>query len=226
MSRSCLHFTLSYPPRLTRAKLAEVEALQGNHERKLSDLQSNLNRVRSTEVLLSNEQKVLHSSIKSQEEKCNDIVAGLQLPYPREPNEEQRAEMHCLKSSISQAKAEINSISNSCYRLAERKGALMESIDSMKSRDFVEKKEHTRSELLADCAGGPPMVLGRALDICSNLGDSPNPSTNLKDIITRSELELQRNALPPSRSIADKIRVDRRILDRASLQKDYIASMI
>ena len=206
--------------------MAEVEALQGNQERKLSDLESNLNRVRSTEALLRNKQKVLHSSIKSHEHKINSIVDGLQLPYPREPNEEQKVEIHCLKSSISQAKSEINSISNSCCRLAEREGALIESIALMESSNFAEKKKHTRSELLADCTGGPPMVLGRRLSICTNIGDSPNPSATLEDIITRSEIELQRILLPPSNLIDIERRENRRIRDRARQQEEYIQNLI
>ena len=206
--------------------MAEVEALQGNHERKLSDLESNLSQVRSTEALLRNKQMVLHASVKSEKEKVNDIVAGLQLPYPREPNEEQKVEMHCLKSSISQTKAEINSISNLCCPLAERKGALIESIDSMKSSDFFVKMERTRSELLADCAGGPPMVLGRRLSVCTNIGDSPNPSATLEDIIARSEIELQRILSPLSNRTDIERSENRRISDRARQQEEYIQNLI
>lgn len=70
------------------------------------------------------------------------------------------------------------------------------------------------------------MVLGREMGICNNLGDSPNPSAILKDVITRSELELQRFALPPSHFIAVKRRVDRRISDKTRLEEEYIENLI
>ena len=215
-----------FQPLATREKIAEVGALQGNHERKLSDLKSDLEQIIANEVALGTKQKALQSSIQAHEQRSNDIVAGLEIPYPREPNEEQKAEMHHLKSSIGQSKHDVDFISNARDRLAERKEALMERIALMKRGKFIEKMDCTRSELLANCPQGPPMVLGRQLSSCNNLGDSPDPSATAKGIIIRSELELERFSLAPSHFIAVKSRLDRRKHDQARQQEEYVQHLI
>lgn len=203
-----------------------VEALQVSRERKLSDLEVDLGQVVAKEAALDAKEKSLQSSLESHEQKINSIVAGLQVPYPREPNAEQRVEMHCLKSSISKAKRGVDSVSIERDWLAKRKTALIESIHSMKSDDFIEEIQRKRREILINGPKDPPMVIGRRLDSCDNLGESPNPSAMLKDVITRSKLELQRNALPSLRSMAVKRRENRRIRDRSKAQEDCIQNLI
>ena len=156
----------------------------------------------------------------------NEISAGLQVPYPREPNEQQKIEIHQLKSRIAEAKQDIHRTSNALYTLDTKKGAQTDSIVLMRRRRLGEKAECSKRILLTEFPDSPPMVLGQELGSCSNLGDIQNPSKFLDAVVASSELELQRNALPSRQSIVIKRGTNRRKRDQTRRNVQHIEDMI
>jgi len=146
------------------------------------------------EITIKQERLRLHIALY--EQKVKTILAGLKIPYSREPNEEQKIELHRLKCSIGKVKRDLDRGSSSLDSLARQKTMLSKSIASMKASNFVKRSECIESVLLAKCSNGPPMVLGRGLGHCTTLGEAGNASAKLNMILARSELELERRALP------------------------------
>ena len=184
-SLTCLHCSLLST---LRAKLAEVGATKGRYRDKVSSLESRIRQNSAKEEKLNNKRKFLQLSIELYERQIQCILAELEIPYHREPNATQKEDLHQLKSGIAQAKRDIDRVSATLDILSKQQHILKECVASMRSSGVIEKVESTEEDLLNQLSSGPPMVLGRELDRCSNLGDNPNPSAMMDTIIARSEL--------------------------------------
>ena len=209
-----------------RAKLAEVGATKGRYLDKLSSLESSIQQNSAKEEELVNKRKFLQLSITLYEHKIQCILAGLEIPYHREPNATQKEDLHPLQSGIAQAKRDIDRVSTTLDILSKQTHMLKECVLSMRSSGVIETIECAEKALLSQLSSGPPMVLGRELDRCSNLGDNPNPSAMMDTIIARSELEIQRNGLASPQTNRTKRRSEQNHLDIACRQEDYLQELI
>ena len=217
-------FDLSLFP--IRAKLTEVGATKGRYLDKLSSLESSIQQNLAKKEELATKRKFLQLSIELHERIIQRILAELEIPYHREPNATKKDDLHQLKSSIAKAKRDIDRVSATLDILSKQTQILEETVASMRSSGVIEKIECSEKALLSQLSSCPPMVLGRELDQCSNLGDTPNPSATLDEIIARSELELQRNGLVSSQTDRTKRRSERAQRDIARRQKDYLQDLI
>mmetsp|Transcript_24323 Transcript_24323/g.69923 ORF Transcript_24323/g.69923 Transcript_24323/m.69923 type:complete len:430 (-) Transcript_24323:317-1606(-) len=135
-------------------------------------------------------------------------------------------ELHQLKASTAKARRDIDRISTALDILPKQKQILTVCIASMRSSGIIEKVECAEKELLTKVSACPPMVLGRELDKCSNLGSNPNPSAMMITIIARSELELQRNGLVSLQVDKAKRRTERHRQDLARRQEEHLEDLI
>lgn len=217
-------FDLSLFP--IRAKLTEVGATKGRYLDKLSSLESSIQQNLAKKEELASKRKFLQLSIELHERIIQRILAQLKIPYHREPNATQKEDLHQLKSSIAQAKRDIERVSAILYILSKQSHMLKECVASMRSSGVIEKVECAEEDLLSQLSSDPPMVLGRELDKCSNLGDNPTSSAMMGAIIARSELELQRNGLASSQTDRTKKRSERGDRDVARRQENYLQALI
>ena len=206
--------------------LAEVGATKGRYLDKLSSLKSSIRQNSAKEEELVNKRKFLLLSIELYERKIQCILAELELPYHREPNATQKEDLNQLKSGIAQAKRDIDRVSTALNILSEQNHNSEKCVASMRSSDVIERVKFTEEDLLSQLSSGPLMVLGRELDECSNLGDTPNPSATMDEIIDRSELELQRNGLASQLTDRTKKRSGRGARDVARRQENYLQALI
>ena len=209
-----------------RAKLAEVGATKGRYLDKLSSLESSIQQNSAKEEELVNKRKFLQLSITLYEHKIQCILAGLEIPYHREPNATQKEDLHQLKSGIAQAKRDIDRVSTTLDILSKQTHMLKECVLSMRSSGVIETIECAEKALLSQLSSGPPMVLGRELNKCGNLGNNPNPSALMETIIACSELALQRDGLISRQNDRTKRRSERGERDIASRQEDYLQDLI
>ena len=209
-----------------RAKLAEIGATKGRYLDKLASLESSIRQNSAKEEELAIKQSFLQLSIELYERIIQRILAQLEIPYHREPNAKEKEDLHQLKSGIAKAKRDIDRASATLDLLSKQKQMLKECVASMRSGGVIENIECSEKALLSQLSSCPPMVLGRELDQCSNLGDNPTSSAMMGAIIARSELELQRNGLASPQTDRTKRKSERSHRDIARRQEDYLQDLI